>query len=160
MRSELTKLYIGKRVYATLIDYAIVWAFYFFYIVEVGSPNQTGGYTVTGWPALVPMLFWFLFIVVCEHYMGGTAGHLIFKIKVVSITKERISFWRTFVRRITDILEIAWCFGLVAYLLARNTLNNQRLGDILAKTCVIGKDDPNQEVEFDFEKKSYESEFK
>ena len=84
--------------------------------------------------------------------MGGTMGHLICKIKVVSQTKERVTLWRTFKRRVMDALEIAWCFGLIAYLLAKNTQYNQRLGDILAKTCVIGKDDLFQEVQFDFEK--------
>jgi uncharacterized RDD family membrane protein YckC len=153
MRSESTKLYVSKRVYATIIDYSIVWAFSIFYIVEAGHPNDNGGYTIDGWPALIPVLFWFLYIVIAEHYMGGTASHLIFKIKVVSLTNEKITLWRTFKRRIADVLEIAWCFGLIAYLLASNTTNNQRLGDVIAKTCVIGKDDLNQEVVFDFEKK-------
>ena len=152
MRSELTKLYVGKRVYATLIDYTIIWAFTVFYIIEAGHPNDNGGYTINGWPTLVPVLFWFLFTVISEHYIGGTAGHLIFKIKVVSVSNEKITLWRTFKRRIADTLEIAWCFGLIAYLLARNTTNNQRLGDVIAQTCVIGKDDLNQEIDFDFEK--------
>lgn len=152
MRSELTKLYVNKRIYATIIDYTIIWAFTIFYVVEVGQPNDNGGYTVNGWPTLIPVLFWFLSIVISEYYLGGTIGHLIFKIKVESISDEKITLWRTFKRRIVDLLEIAWCFGLIAYLLARNTTNNQRLGDIIAKTCVIGKNDVNQEVVFDFEK--------
>ena len=152
MISELTKLYIGRRAAATLVDYTLVWAFSIFYIFEFGTRNETGGYTVSGWPAMVPVLFWFVFIVIAEQYVGGTIGHQLCRIKVESLIKEKITLWRTFQRRIVDCLEIAWCFGLIAFLLARNTKNNQRLGDILAKTCVIGKDDVYEELKFDFEK--------
>ncbi len=152
MLSEITRKYIGKRVLATIIDYTIVWTFTIFYFVEFGEPNERGGYTLTGWPTFVPALFWFVFIVILEQYVGGTMGHLICNIKVESQTKEQVTLWRTFQRRIVDVLEIAWCFGLIAYLLARNTQYNQRLGDILSKTCVIGKDDIIQEIQFDFEK--------
>ena len=152
MIGELTKAYVNKRVTATLIDYTIVWAFAIFYIYEFGEPNDRGGYTLSGWPLMVPVLFWFVFIVIAERYMGGTLGHQLCRIKVVSVIREDMSLWRTFKRRIADCLEIGWCFGLIAYLLARNTNNNQRLGDILAKTCVIGKDDEYKELKFDFEK--------
>jgi uncharacterized RDD family membrane protein YckC len=151
MISELTKIYVNKRVLATIIDYTLVWAFTIFYIMEFGTPNDHGAYTISGWSTLVPMLFWFVFIVITEQYVGGTMGHLICKIKVESQTKEKITLGRTLLRRMMDVLEIAWCFGLIAYLLARNTQNNQRLGDILAKTCVIGKDDVYREFKFDFE---------
>jgi uncharacterized RDD family membrane protein YckC len=152
MIGELTKLYIGRRVVATLIDYTIVWAFTFFYIFEFGEPNQHGAYTISGWSAWVPALFWFIFIVITEQYFEGTLGHQLCRIKVESLIKEKATLWRTFKRRIADCLEIAWCFGLIAYLLAANTKNNQRLGDILANTCVIGKDDENKEFKFEFEK--------
>ena len=152
MIGEITKKHIGKRVLATIIDYTIVWAFTIFYTVEFGEPNESGGFTITGWATFGPMLFWLVFIVIMEHFVGGTMGHLICKIKVESQTKEQVTLWRTFQRRIMDVLEIAWCFGLIAYLLARNTQYNQRLGDILAKTCVIGKDEILQEIQFDFEK--------
>ena len=55
MRSELRKLYVSKRVYATILDYSIVWAFSIFYTVEAGYPNDTGGYTIDGWPALISL---------------------------------------------------------------------------------------------------------
>jgi uncharacterized RDD family membrane protein YckC len=151
MIRDLTKLYIGKRVLATIIDYTLIFAFQIVYTLEFGERNENGGYTISGWSAMVPILFWFIYIVITERYAGGTMGHLICKVKVESLTKERITLWRTFIRRIVDCLEIAWCFGLIAFLLARNTQNNQRLGDILAKTCVIGKDDKYQEIQFDFE---------
>jgi uncharacterized RDD family membrane protein YckC len=154
MTGELTKRYLGKRVVATLIDYTIVWGFSFFYIIEFGKPDDRGTYTVSGWPTMIPVLFWFLFIVIMEQYAGGTLGHLICKIKVKSQLKEDLTLWRTFKRRMADCLEIAWCFGLIAYLLARNTQNNQRLGDILAKSYVTGINEEYKELVFDFEVKN------
>jgi hypothetical protein len=49
-------------------------------------------------------------------------------------------------------LEIVWCFGLIAWLLVRSTENHQRLGDLVAKTAVIGRDDTQTTIDFDFEK--------
>jgi uncharacterized RDD family membrane protein YckC len=152
MKEDSTDHYIGKRVVATLIDYTIVWAFAFFYIWEFGEPNNRGGHTVSGWPALVPLLFWFIYIVCSERFLDGTLGHLICKIKVISMTRENITLWRTFKRRIVDALEIAWCFGLIAYLIAMNTKDHQRLGDLLAQTSVAGKNDLEAPVKFDFER--------
>jgi len=151
MKGDTTDHYIGKRVVATLFDYTVVWAFVFFYFWAFGTPNERGGYTVSGWPTMIPVLFWFLFIVVSEIYLGGTLGHLICKIKVISMTQENLTLWRTLKRRIADGLEIAWCFGLIAYLIAMNTKDNQRLGDLIAKTSVVGKNDLVEPVKFDFE---------
>jgi uncharacterized RDD family membrane protein YckC len=152
MREELTKLYIGRRVWATFIDYTLVWSFTIFYIFMAGERSMEGTYTVSGWPVFIPVLFWFLYIVVAEHYVGETLGHLICGIKVESVSNDKITIGRTLIRRMSDIVEIAWCFGIVAYIIAFNTRNNQRLGDILAKTCVIGKNDVFHEIQFDFEK--------
>jgi hypothetical protein len=60
-------------------------------------------------------------------------------------------FGQTFVRRICDALEIVWCFGLIAFLLVKNTQQNQRHGDLLAKTLVIGEKDVYPEKLFEFE---------
>ncbi len=74
MISNLTKLYLGKRVLATLIDYTIVWAFAFFCVFEFGAETQPGHYSLDGWPALVPVLFWFIYIVVTEYFAGCDPG--------------------------------------------------------------------------------------
>lgn len=143
--------YTSKRVYATLIDYTLLYALTIFYIVMAGTHTEDGTYSVTGLPALVPVLFWFVYIVIAEQYLGGTLGHQIFKLKVVSRDDRKITFGQTFVRRICDTVEISWCFGFIAWLLVKNTDHNQRLGDLVAKTMVIRQDDPSFEPKFDFE---------
>ena len=152
MDNSLTKKCISRRVGATIIDYTIVWIFVAFYTDIFGVPNDLGGKTVSGFSAMVPVLFWFIYIVLAERYLKGTLGHLIFKIKIESTTKESISLIRTFVRRIADILDITCTFGLLAFLLAKNTNQNQRLGDILAKTIVVRVNDSLHSPVFDFDR--------
>ena len=146
-----TKPYIEKRVAATFIDYTLTFALTFSYIYIVGQPDENGSHVVTGLPALVPILFWYLYFVICETYVDGTLGHQLLKIKVVSVDGKNVSLSQIFMRRLADILEIAWCFGLIAYAIAKSTQNNQRLGDIWAKTIVIDKKDTFPNEKFDFE---------
>lgn len=143
--------YTSKRIGATLIDYTLVYSLSFYYIFAAGTRNDSGGYEVNGLPALVPVAFWFVYFIITERFMDGTLGHHIFKLKIVSMDGKRLTFRQVFLRRICDALEISWCFGFIAFLLVRSSVYNQRLGDQVAKTRVISKDDPYPEVKFDFE---------
>jgi uncharacterized RDD family membrane protein YckC len=96
--------------------------------------------------------FWFVYFIITEKYMGGTMGHQLFKLKVISMDGNELGFWQVFLRRICDALEISWCFGLVAFFLVKTSAYNQRLGDMVAKTRVVGKEEPGPEMAFDFEK--------
>jgi uncharacterized RDD family membrane protein YckC len=146
-----TKSYIGKRIAATLIDYTIVFGLTFVYIYVAGEPNEEGGYTVTGLAALAPLLGWFLYFIVAEAAFGGTIGHQLFDLKVVSTDGNDPTFSQTIRRRLADVLEISWCFGLIAFILVKSTAHNQRLGDTWAKTIVIGKKDTFPQPQFEFE---------
>ncbi|MBL7707548.1 MAG: RDD family protein [Chitinophagaceae bacterium] len=147
-----TKKYIGRRVGATIIDYTLIFILTFMYIWFAGEPNEEGGRTVTGFPALVPIVFWFLYFVVIESSYSSTFGHLLVGLKVVSLDGSNVTFGQILKRRLADIIEIAWCFGLVAFLVAKGNENSQRVGDILAKTTVVGKNDSTENSEFEFEK--------
>ncbi|HLK28523.1 MAG TPA: RDD family protein [Puia sp.] len=148
-----TKPYIQKRVAATFIDYTLTYVLTFFYIYVVGKTDENGSHVVTGLPALVPMLFWFLYFIICESFLDGTMGHHLFKIKVVSMDGSKPEFSQILLRRLADILEISWCFGLIAFITAKSTQNNQRLGDIWGKTIVVGNDVIFPIDQFDFEAK-------
>jgi uncharacterized RDD family membrane protein YckC len=76
--------YTSKRIGATLIDYTLTFALTFLYIMTFGEENSPHNYTISGLPALVPVAFWFVYIVITERYMGGTLGHQLCKLKVVS----------------------------------------------------------------------------
>ena len=141
MKFPETKKYIVRRIAATVIDYSLVFAITIYYIYVVGTPNDEGGYSVTGLPAFGPLLFWFFYFVIAEFALDGTVGHQIFHLKIVTVDNRPLTFGQVILRRISDALEISWCFGLIAFILVKNTDYNQRLGDIWAKTLVTGKDE-------------------
>lgn len=140
----------GRRVAATLIDYILLFTLTFMYIYQVGERNREGTYQVTGLPALVPLIAWFLYIVVVEKMAGATLGHKITGLKVVSSDGNPLSWGQVFKRRIADILDITWCFGLLAFILVLNTEHHQRLGDIWAGTLVVDKNEEAEMPQFDF----------
>jgi uncharacterized RDD family membrane protein YckC len=144
--------YTSKRVGATLIDYTLTWALTILYIVNFGEEDSPQHYTINGLPALAPVAFWFIYFVITERYMGGTLGHQLLKLKVISRDNNSLSLGQVTIRRLCDALEIAWCFGLIAFLLVKSTDHHQRLGDLVAKTLVVGREDTQSAVDFDFEK--------
>ncbi len=149
-----TKEYIGKRVAATIIDYTLIFLLTIVYIYVFGEPNEEGGKTVTGLPAFAPFILWFLYFIVIESIYSGTLGHQLVGLKVVSLDASKATFSQILKRRIADVIEISWCFGFIAFLIARGNNKSQRIGDFIGKTIVIGKNDAFDSPEFDFEKQS------
>jgi uncharacterized RDD family membrane protein YckC len=145
--------YISRRVWATVIDYTIIIFLSVSSIFLLGDRPDDGKYVVFGWRAMAPEAMWFVYFVIAERYFGGTFGHQLLKLKVVTMDGSGLFFGQILVRRLCDALEIFPCCGLIAYLLVRSTANNQRLGDLMAKTRVVGRNDPYPYIEFDFEKK-------
>lgn len=143
--------YTGKRAAACLIDYTLIYALTIFYIVYFGEEDSSGQYSIHGFATLLPVTLWFVYFVVAETF-GGTLGHRIFKLKVISMDRQPLTFGRILVRRLCDVVDISFCFGLIAFILVKNTQFHQRLGDIAARTQVVGKEDLAPSVDFDFEK--------
>lgn len=146
-----TQAYDGKRIAATLIDYVAIISFFILFVMSFGEPNNEGGKTVSGAPALIPVLFWFTWLVIPEAVWGTTLGHHLNNLKIISMDGEKPSFGQVLKRRLCDILEISWCFGLIAFVLVRNTRYNQRLGDIWGKTLVVDKKTSAGNESFEFE---------
>ena len=145
--------YTGGRIGATIVDYAIIFFFTFFYVFIVGKVDNTGTYHVSGFPALGPELFWFSYLVLPETFSGMTLGHFLCGVRVVSENGRELSFRQVLVRRVADIIDLSFSFGLVAFTLVKSTGKHQRLGDLWAKTLVIDRFDVYPEITFDFEQK-------
>ena len=142
-----TKPNIGNRILAGIIDYFIIFAFFFIYIYTFGEPDSEGGYTVNGLPGLVPILFWGIMTVGFEQWFGATLGNLLVGLKPISVKKERDqqtfgnyldnpTFGQSFKRHLLDPIDMTF-FGLVGIVIIKNTELNQRVGDIWGKTAVI-----------------------
>ena len=138
MRMIKTQPNLSRRALATFIDFIIYFSIWIAYITYFGEPNGSGGQKVSGLKALPPMVFWFLYFPGMETIKGQTIGHMIMGLKVVTPLGYSISFGQAFKRRLMDLIDLFSFFGLVAIITIKNTDSNQRVGDIWAKTIVVG----------------------
>lgn len=131
---------LKKRFLSALIDYSIVFGFFHAYVRTFGIETVDGSYEVTGFPALIPVVFWFLYIVLLEVFYGATIGNSIVGLKLVSLTNQNgeLSFSQSIKRHLLDPIDM-FPFGLIGIITISNTEKNQRLGDLWAKTVVINK---------------------
>ncbi|MGY0393318.1 RDD family protein [Bizionia sp. KMM 8389] len=138
---------IGNRIGAGIIDYLIICIFFIIYVYTFGEPNDEGGYSVNGLPALIPVLFWGIMTVGIEQWFGATLGNFLVGLKPVSIqkssenstfrgTNEKLTFGQSLKRHLLDPVDMFF-FGLIGIVTIKNTDKNQRLGDIWGNTIVV-----------------------
>ncbi len=130
------KPHIKEKIYATLIDYGIFFFFFFVCLYFFGNEGKDGVISLTGTKGILINLLWVFYFPGTEAINGATPGHDILKLKVVKINGDKINFWDAFKRRLLDVIDIA-CYGIPAFICIKNTEKCQRLGDLLAGTCVI-----------------------
>jgi len=79
-----------------------------------------------------------IYTLVLESMMEGqTFGKKLMKIKVVKIDGYQAGFGDYLMRWIFRLVDIVGCMGIVAFVTAIASKNNQRLGDIATGTAVI-----------------------
>ncbi|MGG8497086.1 RDD family protein [Tenacibaculum sp. TC6] len=129
---------IGNRFVAGLVDYIIIYAVTFFLIYTLGEPNDEGGYSLSGLPALIPIAFWLIMTVGLEIEFGATLGNLLVGLKPIpkNETNRKLTFGESFKRHLLDPIDMFF-FGLVGIITIKNTDLNQRVGDLWAKTIVV-----------------------
>ena len=133
-----TKPFLLKRCIACLIDYVIIYMFFFVFTMKLGEPVANYSYEITGPLALIPIFFWFFMTVLLEVYFGATIGNSIVGLKPKSLlrTSGILSFGQSFKRHLLDPIDM-FLFGFIGIILIKNTDKNQRLGDVWAKTIVV-----------------------
>ena len=134
------KASLGKRFIASFIDYLAIGCFFMMYTYKFGVPNEDGGYTVSGLKVFVPLIFWFIYLVIIETLINATLGHFILGMKVVKIDNSRIDFTKALKRHLVDPIDF-FLLGIPAMICINNTALNQRIGDLWAKTIVINDKD-------------------
>lgn len=127
---------LGKRVFAGIIDYGIIYLFMMLFTVGFGEKTSIVQYKLSGLPALIPIIFWGIMTIGTEQLFGKTLGNYTVGLKPISIDNTKLTFGQSLKRHLLDPIDMIF-FGLVGILLINNTENNQRLGDIWAKTIVI-----------------------
>jgi uncharacterized RDD family membrane protein YckC len=138
LTSIRTETNIKRRIIAGIIDYGLIYLFSFAMIFLLGEPNEEGTYQLTGAPALIPVVLWFIVTVGFESGLGGTLGNSIVGLKAIPISGQNrnLSFGQSFKRHLLDPVDMFF-FGLVGIVIIKSTDKNQRVGDLWGKTIVV-----------------------
>ncbi len=134
----MTKPFLFRRFLAGLIDYSIVYLFFYVLALKFGEPNYQGGYSISGLMIFIPILFWFFMVVFLEVAYGATIGNSIVGIKPISLdrTSGVLSFGQSVKRHLLDPLDM-FPFGIIGIISIKCSEKHQRLGDIWANTIVV-----------------------
>lgn len=139
LQTELkTEPNIGMRILAGFVDYSFIYTFLFVFLFVQGEPDAEGVLSVTGLPALIPMIFWLIMTIGLECGLGGTIGNSLAGLKAIPLngTNRKLTFGESFKRHLLDPIDMFF-FGLIGIVTIKNTDRNQRLGDIWANTIVV-----------------------
>ncbi len=126
---------VGERIASQLIDYIIMIA----YIVliawisgELFSYQNQDVFIVL---MLFPVFFYSL---LSETFLQGQSlGKKVLKIKVVKMDGSSAAFGNYLVRWMFRLIDVNFFYGIVAIITIAVNGKGQRLGDMVAKTCVI-----------------------
>jgi uncharacterized RDD family membrane protein YckC len=132
-----SRWYFLLRAGAALIDYAFFWGFFFAYARYFGVETDEG-YQVSGCGHMFAIVAaWVVLFPLPEGIWGRTIGKWACDLRVAGLNNRPVTMGQAFARRMFDPVDLLTFFGLVAYIVARNTPLHQRVGDLVAKTQVV-----------------------
>lgn len=144
-RPQLTPATLKRRALAAIFDAIIVFLALFWAIWMWGTPNDDGGKTLTGIPALLLMLGAAAFWIIPEWLLGTTMGKWACDLQVTTLRGGSISLAQALQRNVLRPLDF-FPFYLTGFITASLTPNRQRLGDLWAKTIVVSEKATKQDV--------------
>jgi len=137
---------IFNRAIALLLDWVII-SFYFllcwiifaamFVSFAVGNMFESG--EIIYFIFILFMLPVFFYSFIMESFFGGqSVGKMALGIRVVKVSGATPSMGDLFIRWVFRLIELSPAvLGSIAALVASSTDKSQRLGDVIANTCVI-----------------------
>lgn len=129
---------VGIRAGATVIDIVIFWAFGF--IVGLATGDSSGaGFALGTLGTCVVGIAGLAYYIVMETLYGGTVGKLALGLKVVKEDGSAPDWQTSIVRTLLRIIDGLFVY-LIGAILVWTSPTNQRLGDKVAKTLVVKKD--------------------
>jgi len=126
-----------KRFIAYLIDLILALSLGYFYAMMFGVKGKTSGsYSLPGrWGQFIVLALFFIYFFTQELYWKKTLGKRLFNLEVVKVDGSRLTASDVLKRRIFDSLELLF-IPPIAFIAILTNKNQQRIGDLLAKTMV------------------------
>ncbi len=130
-----------KRIVSGIIDviFQILCLGLFSLIAGVGEQSFgtfNVAFSLQGWPLSVGLLLCFILLAVMEYKTGKTPGKYFLNIKVLSESYAAIDLKQALLRNLARYIDILF-FYLLGLIIILCTKENQRFGDILARTYVV-----------------------
>lgn len=126
-----------RRCFAYAIDLFLLSGILLLYFNYNGTLNKDGsGYTPTNLELVGIILSWYAYFIFLEYRFQTTLGKFIFKLMVVKLNGNKPTFLDIVKRRLFDILELI-IISILAPIMVLATYHEQRLGDLIAKTTVV-----------------------
>lgn len=132
-----------KRWFAAAIDYfilSIIFAVlvYSFGTTEVDFEGNVSR-TVEGFPGfLVSFGPWFVLLPLMEVMLKGrTIGKSIFRLRSANLDGSEITTQAAILRHLVDFVDYLPFFGIVGLIVASNSAQKRRVGDLVGKTIVV-----------------------
>ena len=134
----------GQRLVAIIIDHIILFVIATIIAIPFGiqaamfsfGADLTAFWSYIASYSALNFIIWILYFTYLEGKSGETIGKRAMGIKVVS-EKGKMDYTKSFIRniiRIIDFLPIVYILGFIVALASKN---NQRIGDLAARTMVV-----------------------
>jgi uncharacterized RDD family membrane protein YckC len=129
--------YFLRRAGAAIADYSIYGSVYLLYILYFGAATEDG-YQLSGCAHFLALVAaWLGWLPLPEAVFGRSFGKWAFGLRMVDVTGQAAAAAQAFLRRLLDPIDLLSAFGLVGLIVAKTNPQDQRLGDLIAKTRVV-----------------------
>ena len=129
---------VGIRAGATIVDFVLYLIAGYIIGLITGDSSSSGFVLGTGATCVLGILA-IAYYVVMETMYGGTVGKLALGLKVVKLDGTAMDWQTAIIRTLLRIVDGLF-FYLIGAILVWTSPTKQRLGDKVAKTLVIKKD--------------------
>ena len=127
---------LTTRVLGGFIDSVIIFVFSLLYVVILGEKFTDGTHQITGFELILLLLIIYSYFVILEATTGKTIGKYVARIRVVDEDGKNIGWKKSVIRNFIRIIDF-FILYLIAFFSILLSKQNQRLGDLVAKTYVI-----------------------
>jgi uncharacterized RDD family membrane protein YckC len=131
---------LGKRILGGIVDTVLLGIVYFVLVKTMGDSNTSGSnvsFSLNGLPAVLFFVISIGYYVVLEGTGGKTVGKMLASTRVVRYDGAgAISWGQALGRNLLRVID-GFCCGLIGLIIIAVNKDNQRLGDMAAKTLVI-----------------------